>query len=87
MKDRSIKELLEVLLDNIHLLKDGLCLLAIDVMTYNEKRIFKKYIFENRPFNIYTLFRLNKSKYVYYWIKGKKAPRIKWLKKHIKLNS
>lgn len=79
-----MKEILEILLNNIDRLKTGLCGLAY-VLYFSEKinldqyDEFCLYIKKNRPINFRSLVRD-----LYYWEIGDKKPRIKWLKKHIK---
>ena len=90
MKERSIKELLEILYINTDIiLKDtkyGLCyiiheLFVKDKITIKEDIELFKYIYNNQP----------RFKYIfksgYFWKPGKIKPRKKWIKKHIKKNS
>lgn len=79
-----MKEILEILLNNIGRLKTGLCGLAY--VLYHDNKInldqydeFCLYIKKNRPIN----FRFWDHD-LYYWKVGDKKPRIEWLKKHIK---
>lgn len=85
---RSIKELLQILLDNIDLLdeNDGLCSLVIvcfseQYINWKEHILLSSYIESNPPWNLYRM-KLN----YYYWKPGDKYSRIKWLKKHINKN-
>jgi hypothetical protein len=81
---KTEKELLELLLDNISLMgKFGLCSIAIGLsiqnkISHEELRKIIEYIKQNKPVNLHTIFNN-----VFYWTKGRKYPRIKWLKKHI----
>ena len=87
MKTRTVKELLEILLDNIDLIGSsnckGLCRLAFDLYfiesnNYEEYKLVKKYIENN----------ISKNKWdPYGWKPGLKYLRERWLKKHIKLLS
>lgn len=86
---RTIKELLQVMLDNKHLFKSGLCcwvdlLWAYDLINYKEHVILSEYINENIP--IIGKVRMFFSRDSYYWESGNIKPRIKWLKKHINKN-
>jgi hypothetical protein len=90
MKERSIKELLEFMLKNQRLFSRGLCYWCNQMYDYGllktqEYLKLRMYIDENRPspfssFNALIYFNNN-----YYWRSGKIKPRIKWIKKHIKL--
>lgn len=87
MKTRTIRELLEVMLNNIDIMDNGLCTLAYTlledgVFTEDEFITIYGYIQRNKPVNLHTIMSLDG----YYWEIGEKRPRIKWLKKHIKLN-
>ena len=94
IQPRSIKELLQLLLIYIDLIPElprnmlGLCGLAyhlhfIGKITETEHDIIYQYIDNNKPINFHTVFIRDD----FYWERGLKEPRIKWLKKHIKLNS
>jgi hypothetical protein len=86
MKERNIKELLQLMLDNQDLFKEGLCSWLGELyfiknkISYKEYNLLYDYIYKNAPFpykiNIF-------SARAYYWKKGDIKPRIKWLKKHI----
>lgn len=89
---RSIKELLQLMLDNEHMFKTGLCMWAMDLdesnlITDDEYYLLGNYIRNNRPIigwiRYYTLSVFFRD---YYWKYGNIKPRIKWLKKHIKKN-
>lgn len=51
------------------------------IITWDEYKVLKKYIKENKPFWSKISGR------AYYWNRFKLKPRIEWLEKHIKLNS
>lgn len=94
---RSIKELLELMLDNKDLFRSGLCkwnsiLYIRDIITWDEFIFLKKYIRSNRPpfydnFTIFchTILRDHPTNH-YYWKQGEIKPRIKWIQKHIAKN-
>jgi len=91
MEQRTIKELLELMLEHKKHFKDGLCnwiaqLNNEHIITTDEYWLLKKYINKNRPiykrYNPYMLFNNN---YGYYWIENFITPRISWIKKHIKI--
>lgn len=84
---RTHKELLVILLDNIHLLKTGLCSLIFDLYTVGmitmaERFEIRYYIYNNRPSNLYSIFSTR-----YFWKKGARKPRIKWLKNQIAIET
>jgi hypothetical protein len=91
---RTIKESLEVMLENKDLFNKGLCnwaekLYYRNIITGSEQSKLKNYIDENRPFmlsSISTMCEIIKHT-DYYWKEGDIKPRIKWIQKHIKLNS
>jgi hypothetical protein len=89
MKERSIKELLQLMLDNQSCFTTGLCYLATslrynDKISYGEFLLISDYIDKNPPF----LHKINIFKTSpFYWEKEAIAPRIKWLQYHIKKNS
>lgn len=79
-QERSIDELLEVMLDNINKFEKGLCLwntalYAADKISEEEWIRLRRYIKKNRPWF---------SFYPYYWPEGELEPRLKWIRKHIK---
>jgi len=86
METRTIKELLQLTLDNIDHLSTGLCSLIAyhlcennRIITVDEWMILDDYIESNRPHNKHYYTGDN-----YYWKIGNKTPRINWLKKQIK---
>ena len=89
MKTRTEKELLKVMLTNIHILKGGLCFLNDQlftrrIITDDEHAIIHKYIKNNRPSKFSSLNALWCSNTRWYWTSGSVKYRIKWLKHHIK---
>jgi len=89
---RSTNELLKILLDNIdYVIGGGLCgisyLLALRGTITNEERDdLLEYIHSHRPKNYYYYLdnlMFNKN-YGFYWKRGKKKPRIKWIKQQIR---
>jgi hypothetical protein len=92
MKERSIKELLQLMMDNQHCFDEGLCkwvsnLYHFGKITFIESFILLNYIRYNRPFIFSSFeafwFRITS----YYWEPDNIVPRIKWLQYHIKKNS
>ncbi len=84
---RTIKELLTVMLENIHF-ESGLCwwicnLYWKGIISSKEYHILKDYVLSNKPITFYRMF----GKLDYYWRVGNINPRIRWIKKHIKKNS
>jgi len=93
MKDRSIKEVLEVMLNHQEHFSYGLCtwigrLYSCDLITLEEHHILFKYMRNNKPkwYSSFSAFWAITSASAYYWEYNKIEPRIKWVKKHIKLN-
>jgi hypothetical protein len=93
MKERSIKELLQLMLDNQHCFNGGLCkwvikLYYFKLITFTELLVLKEYIMLNRPsmFSSFEGFKWRFSR-GYYWKPDNIVPRIKWLLYHIKKNS
>lgn len=91
---RSTKELLEVVLENKHLFKTGLCnwifmLQVHEIISPEERKHLKKYIKKNRPclFSSWSTFKERLDNSCYYWEIGVIKYRINWIKKHIKLNT
>ena len=87
---KNIKELLEILLKRIESneCEHGLCMEVGRVnINVSEYRWLKQYIDNNRPKIFQSGFAPTHILSSYYWKKGDKAPRIKWLKQHIKKNS
>lgn len=90
---RSIKELLELMLQHKHLFQNGLCLWAIDlylhdIITREEFRSLDNYIKNNPPdYFSWTNFIKNHEPAGYFFPFGEIKPRIYWIERHIKKNS
>jgi hypothetical protein len=82
---RSIKQLLQVMLDNQNLFDNGLCYWVTEVyheglISYEERAILLKHIQNNKPsFSFIRIFVTGG----YFWKAGDIKPRIKWINKHI----
>lgn len=77
---RTIKELLQLMLDNQHLFDEELCIWAYYLYHYSyistkEHRALKQYIHQNTPVHVDT---------DYWWEAGDITPRIEWIKEQIK---
>ena len=89
---RTIKELLQLMLDNEQLfIRYGLCAWSRDlyynnIITIQEFARLANYIGNNRPSQFSSIGAFFHYRDVYYWKKGDIKPRIKWLKKHIAKN-
>lgn len=92
MKTRTIKELLQVMLDNQDLFYNGLCgwcisLCKRDFINYQEHHVLNKFIIKNRITNTLSIqdfwYKQNK-KSSFYWKWDKITPRIHWIKYQIK---
>jgi len=86
-KERSINELLKLMLDHEEYFYSGLCawvtnLIFHDIVSLDEGWRLRVYIRKNRPKNKY-----HKTNHTYFWEIHNKSPRIKWLQKHIKLTN
>ena len=89
---RTIKELLQIMLDRQDLFPAGLCSWAInmhhfDIITYEERIALMSYIRANRPSKYSSISAFIHKDSLFYWSYNDISPRIKWIKKHIKLNS
>jgi hypothetical protein len=89
MKTRTEKELLEVMLSNIHLFYKGLCysndkLRHHNLITSEEHDVIRKYIKNNRPSKFSSWNAFWNSSNLFYWSPDNIEHRIKWLKHHIK---
>jgi hypothetical protein len=87
-KQRNIKELLEVMLNNQHLFSSGLCQWVVSCHLYDqisegEWRTLDTYIQKNKPRGAINKFLIS-FRGGFYWKKGNIKPRIKWIKKHLK---
>lgn len=81
---RTIKELLQLMLDNKQLFTCGLCgwNASLRDTTLDEFYLIKDYIYKNKPFTLHDFFVNDK----FYWKQGDIKPRIKWLEHHISIN-
>ena len=89
---KTIKELLELMLENQQYFKKGLCvwvekMYLEDIFTPFEYRKLQNYIDSNKPTFFESPFYSFGGFGSYYWKKGNIKPRLKWIKKYIKLNS
>lgn len=89
---RTIKELLILMMCNTHLFKEGLCswkarLYWNNIITLEECELLDQYIEDNRPSKFSSIDAFIHKNNVYYWKACNIKPRIKWLKKHIRLNN
>jgi len=89
MKTRSIKELLQVMLDNQDLFDAGLCrwnllLYRSGNISTDENIMLIDYIRDNRPSMWSSVDAFKHRNKEYYWECNNIQPRIKWIKKHIK---
>jgi len=94
-QNRTIKELLQVMLDNKQLFSRGLCewnnkLWEQSFITINEYYLLNQYIKDNKPsINEWSISMLlySPGKFsIFYWKCGALYPRVQWLKKHIRKN-
>ena len=89
---RPISELLTILLNYPEHLKRGLCSIVNIVyyskgeITFEEHDILKEYIRSHRPSKYSSFDAFHNRDSAWYWTDGKLKPRVKWLKKHIKIN-
>jgi hypothetical protein len=86
---RTEKQLLEVMLSNIHQLLGGLCYLndrlySQRIITSQEHAVISRYIRYNRPsmFSSWNAFENWGGRF--YWSIDNIEHRVKWLNKHIK---
>jgi len=91
---RSIKELLEIALENEECFNNegGLCgwfsmLCRFQLIDYKEMIILINYAKANKPSIFTSIYRFIHRNNGFWWKKGDITPRIKWIKKHIKKNS
>ena len=87
---RTIKELLQVMLQHKDLFSTGLCYWAAklhsrDIISQQESQALDEYITHNRPdYFSWTNFLTNYKSGGYFFPSGKIKPRIYWIKRHIK---
>jgi hypothetical protein len=93
---RTIKQLLEVMLEHQELFESGLCawsmyLYYTNIITVDERIILLEYIRKNKPskYSSWSAYKeqTNSCRIGYYWEHRDIKPRIKWVKQHIKRNS
>lgn len=91
---RTIKELLQVMLDNPQHFDSGLCYwigncYLSGLINGKEHSILDIYIEKNKPSTFSSFERFKQELLIrsFWWKKGDIKPRIEWLKKHIKKNS
>lgn len=90
---RSIKELLQVMLQHKDLFDSGLCAWAASlygkgIITKSETEVLLLYINHNPPdYFSWTNFVKNHKHKGYFFPCGKIKPRIYWIERHIKKNS
>ena len=89
MKNRSIVELLEVMLEYENRFTKGLCswaidLYMIDVINDKEIKLLRDYIKGNRPAWYSSFQSFIAIGTPFYFVPGNLKPRVKWIKKHIK---
>jgi hypothetical protein len=86
---RTVLELLEVMNQNRHLFRDGLChwaldLYGCDLIDSQEYFLLKTYIKDNKPSTFSSWNAFFGISAPFYWKKGDPEPRIQWLLRHIK---
>jgi len=90
--NRSIKELLELTLENEQYFVGGLCgwfenLYRSHLIVFEEWNKLQNYADNNKPSIYSSVDRFIHRNTTYWWKRGDIKPRIKWIKKHIKKNS
>ena len=88
-KDRSTKELLQVMLDNKPFFMSGLCswvdkLECNFIVNSHERRVLSIYIRDNKPSKWSSIDAYKNYYSPHYWCVGNIKLRLKWIKKHIK---
>ena len=86
---RTDKQILELMLEHKDLLQSGLCsftlkLQGIKFITNEKYHLINDYINSNRPNKFSSIDAFLHRDSAYYWWPGRKSPRIKWIKQHIK---
>lgn len=87
-KERTTKELLQLMLEHQDLFRLGLCRWKISlreckIITQEESLKLATYIDKNRPSKYSSIDAFRKRHSGFYWEPMEIKPRIKWLKKHI----
>ena len=92
-QERTIKELLQIMLDNQEYFEITLCFwvdklyILSNLLSLLEVIRLRQYILLNRPSTFSSIQSFINRNNFYYWNRGDIKPRIKWLKEHIKKNS
>jgi hypothetical protein len=93
---RTIKELLQLMLDHQEYFDTGLCLWTTrmyqnGLFTSEERNCVRDYIRNNRPTDKWTydalFYQKKPERSTYYWTVFEIGPRKRWLKRHIRKNS
>jgi hypothetical protein len=87
-EERTIKELLQLMLEHQELFESGLCnwkneLCFKSLMTIDEYVSLGFFIAKNRPSKYSSISAYKNRHFAHYWKSGDIKPRIKWIKKHI----
>ena len=87
-KERTIKELLQLMLEHQELFVYGLCSWVTNVkingkITFHEKYVLMDFIYKNRPSKYSSIGAFKYRGRMFYWKSDNIKPRIKWIKKHI----
>jgi hypothetical protein len=87
-EERTIKELLQLMLEHKELFNLGLCSWVTNVkirqiITFDERSILMDFIHNNRPSKYSSVSAFRNRDLLFYWEKNRIKPRIKWIKKHI----
>ncbi len=88
MKKRTIKELLQLMLEHQELFINGLChwkykLHIKSLITFEEAMLLADFINKNRPSKYSSLDAFKYRNKMSFWKPDDLKPRIKWIKKHI----
>ena len=86
--ERTIKELLQLMLEHQELFVSGLCqwTYALEyryLITSDEQMTLRYFINHNRPSKYSSIAAYKNKNLNYYWESKIIKPRIKWIKKHI----
>ena len=86
---RSVKELLELMLEHQEIFHCSLCIWSSGlhlggIITSDEYNVLLNHIDHNRPSKYSSLSAYKNRNKGFYWKRGEIAPRIKWIKKQIK---
>ena len=91
MKNRTIKELFEVMLENQNHFVRGMCtwivtLRGLKLINSEEQRMLLDYIIIYKPYKFYSweVFMQYRKGSGFYWKCDNLKPRVKWIKKQIK---